>query len=491
MKRGGFPIIIVPSCLDTHEGQCDCDCACAMAMQPVPLPNPTMLGELRTNNVSTATIPLSDDWFAYFAPRGYPSLLIANGSATEILRAFEQPRTIETVACDFPTLSGNVILETANQFLHSGLLLPAANAGFAVASQQPTVLSVWLHITNACNLACPYCYVHRNVTTMPEIVGKSAVSKMVAIASTHGYKTLKLKYAGGEPTLYFPLVQSLHAMAAHLTAVAGLDLQAVLLTNGINLTQEMLAFLSESGIKLMVSLDGGALTHASQRVCSDGKNSYALVTNAIEHALAMGVTPDISITLTALNLQDAKEAVRFALAHNLPFNLNFYRVCSEKLSQNLAPRTELLTATVLDIFELISSYPDYSRSLTGILDRVRLDMPHSYPCSAGRDYIVVNSTGTLSACQMLLGSPDSMLSSEDPLCEIRWQTMQRFTSVESIPRCQECSWRYACAGGCPLLRSSSLHLSYCRVYRAVLPELAKLEGRRLLANFFSSKVVSI
>lgn len=326
---------------------------------------------------------------------------------------------------------------------------------------------------------------------MPEIVGKCAVSKLVAIASTHGYKTLKLKYAGGEPTLNFPLVQRLHTMAAHLTAAAGLGLQAVLLSNGVNLTQEMLAFLSESGIKLMISLDGGALAHANQRACSDGKNSYALVTNAIERALAVGITPDISITLTALNLQDAKEAVRLALTYDLPFNLNFYRAYRETPDPNLAPRTELLTATVLDIFELIGSYPHYPRSLTGILDRVRLDMPHTYPCSAGRDYIVVNSDGTLSACQMLLGSPDSMLGSKDPLREIRLQNVQRLTSVESIPQCQECPWRYACAGGCPLLRSSSLHSSYCRVYRAVLPELVKIEGRRLLANLSSSKAASI
>ena len=40
------------------------------------------------------------------------------------------------------------------------------------------MLTAWLHVTNACNLRCPYCYVNKSAEGMDEPIGRAAVEAM-------------------------------------------------------------------------------------------------------------------------------------------------------------------------------------------------------------------------------------------------------------------------------------------------------------------------
>jgi len=209
--------------------------------------------------------------------------------------------------------------------------------------------------------------------------------------------------------------------------------------------------------------------------------------STIDSALARGLVPDISITITSLNLDGVAGAARVALERNLPFNLNFYRECTPAGKQGrrevetLAPPPGRLVAVILDLFDLVRQFPAYPHPLSGILDRARLDLPHDAACSAGSDYLVVDVRGAIAGCQMLLGSPWANLSDEDPLDAVRKQGRLIFQQPGEGSDCARCTWRRACGGGCPLLRGSDLHDRYCAVYRALFPELLRLEGERLLA----------
>jgi uncharacterized protein len=58
-------------------------------------------------------------------------------------------------------------------------------------------LTVWLHVTNACNLACPYCYVHKSRDAMDEATASETVDALVRSAVDHDFSAIRLKYAGG------------------------------------------------------------------------------------------------------------------------------------------------------------------------------------------------------------------------------------------------------------------------------------------------------
>jgi uncharacterized protein len=404
-----------------------------------------------------------------------------NAEAHRVLAAFETPASPARAVRRLPGMSSAVAGRVMVDLARIGLLQPVT--GSSPAPPRPSTLSAWLHITEACNLNCPYCYVHKHPTTMSVEVGHGAVDKLVQVAIQHGYSALKLKYAGGEPTLSFPRVEAVHTHAVRSAARAGLALDGVILTNGVGVTDGMLAFLQESRLRMMVSLDGGPAAHDRVRASRDGQSTYATVAGTVERALDRGMRPTISITLTAFTLDGAAEAVAFALERDLPFNLNFYRECTPAGGRPspLMPDLDQLVEAVRQVFDLIGVYPAYPLSLAGILDRTRLDIPHHMPCSAGRDYLAVNTGGQISACQMLLEDPWASLADADPLDAIRRSGKSVFAAPTEDSECQACQWRTACAGGCPLMRGTPNNAHYCQVYQILLPELVRLEARRLIA----------
>lgn len=488
-KREALPSILYTASRPAYAANCDCDCACAFNVPPM-LTVKSFPG-LWVRQSQAQAIPLKGEWQAFFNPVGPVGVIALNAAARQVLAAFDVPILPDRVSACLPEMALSVVEEVVDSLATVGLLHPVEMP--APAPAQPSTLSVWLHITEACNLDCAYCYVRKHPRHMSAETGRYAVDRLVGMAVRHGYASLKFKYAGGEPTLDFPMIRAIHARAVRQAAEAGLALEEVLLTNGVGVTDTMLDFVALEGVQLMVSLDGDPLVHDQVRIGKNGQSTYVAVVDTVERAMERGMRPLISITLTALNLRGAKEAVSFALERNLPFNLNFYRECLTDgvVSSSLVPDVTLLMEEILDIFDVIRMYPTYPLPLTGILDRTRLDILHSYACSAGRDYVAVGTRGQISACQMLIDQPWASLSEADPLGAVRQRGASLFTSVDEHPECQSCLWRAACSGGCPLVRGTEIHTRYCLVYRALFPELIRLEASRLIANQSQSPSFSL
>ena len=51
-----------------------------------------------------------------------------------------------------------------------------------------STLSAWLHITNACNLSCHYCYVSKSAEHMEQVISQRAVDAVMRSAVRHGYR---------------------------------------------------------------------------------------------------------------------------------------------------------------------------------------------------------------------------------------------------------------------------------------------------------------
>jgi uncharacterized protein len=510
MHSKDLPLLFHARSADRSSGQCDCDCACGLDLPSILEAcaassyfdcdcactlTTTAGSQPHTGNIPYVqspqmfSLPLDDDWQVTFNPLGPVGLAVLNLPAQQVLDAFNSPLLPGLAAERSCDLAPDVTGKAVEALLRVGLLRPIGETPGELAST--STLSAWLHVTQACNLSCPYCYVHKRPRRMSAEVGHLAVDRLVEMAVRYGYNSLKLKYAGGEPLLNFPLIQAVHRRAARHTADSGLALEEVVLTNGVALTDAMLGWIVRAGMRLMVSLDGGPITHDRVRGRRDGKSTYETVVDAVDRALAGGLRPHISITLTALNLEGVEDAVAFALERDLPFNLNFYRECSPADSlasaegpaaqSPLVPETAQLVAAIRRVFDVIRAHPCFALPLSNILDRSRLDIPHTYPCSAGRDYLTVDTDGRVAACQMLLDEPSSHLSEPDPLGAIRRHGQESFRPGDAQDGCHACPWRMACSGGCPLLRGNALHDRYCQVYRALLPELIQLEGYRLLA----------
>ncbi|MBN2004749.1 MAG: SPASM domain-containing protein [Anaerolineae bacterium] len=349
----------------------------------------------------------------------------------------------------------------------------------------PIPLSVWLHLTDRCTLRCAYCYLPHTPADMAPATGRAAMDAVFRSALSHHYEGVKFKYSGGEPLLRFPLLLDLHRYAQSCAKRAGIALDGVILSNGTLLTPEIVRQMQRSGLRLMVSLDGLGAYHDCQRAYAGGRGSFTEVARGIEMALAGGLVPDISITISGRNAPGLPDVVAWMLERELPFSFNFYRANLQPAQPGLQLDEQLVLEKVRAAYKVIErSLPQRSLS-TALADHVNLAAPHLRACNVGQHYLVFDTLGRVSKCHMDMAHPLTNYDDPDPLATVRAApTGLQNPPVDQKPDCQNCEWRYWCAGGCPL-QAHFVYGSYrakspnCNLYKALLPELVRLESLRL------------
>ena len=356
-----------------------------------------------------------------------------------------------------------------------------------LSSAQPQTLTAWLHLTNTCNLRCTYCYVSKSSESMSDDIGRQAVSAVFRTAKQQGFTSLKLKYAGGEPTLKFELLKALQQQARALAAQTQLGLQATVLSNGVSITHAMLEYFRAENIRLAISLDGVGDAHDQQRPLINGRGSFVRVARTIDRAIAVQLKPHLSITVTPHTADRLAEIVSFALDRELFFNLNFARDCEAAPSPiDVSLDHGRLIDGLRAALAVIATRLPRHRLIDGLLDRSAFNAPHEYACGVGRSSVVIDQRGRVSRCQMDMANPVTHISAADLLHDIQVNPADyQAVPVSARPDCADCTWRYWCAGGCPLLTRRltgrvDAQSSYCDVYRAIYPDIVRLEGLRLL-----------
>jgi len=405
--------------------------------------------------------------FSPYAPAG-PAVL--NPQALARLQSFNHPQPLEQ-AVDYTLATQN-------------LLIPAGQPPKMEWGKVST-LTAWLHVTNDCNLDCPYCYVNKSNEQMSDETGRRVIDAIFRSAEQSGFQEVKLKYAGGEAALHFDLVRRLHRYAQHLAGRKGLDLRAVILSNGTLWTPEMAAWLRENNVKLMVSLDGVGAAHDAMRPTRGGKGSFAQIERTVDRVLIpAGIRPDISITISGKNADAAADAVEWAIERDLPFSLNFYRENALSAS-NEALRLEetRIIEGMRRAYRRVEKLAPTRPFLNGLLDRAQIDA-HTHTCGVGQNYLVFTHTGAVSQCQMHLANGSPTANGVDPLMLVKHGAIPQI-SVEDKEGCQDCVWRYRCTGGCPIetYRATGrfdVKSPHCNIYTTLFPEALRLEGLRLM-----------
>jgi len=324
---------------------------------------------------------------------------------------------------------------------------------------------------------------------MSQEVGQSAVKAVFRSAARHKYGKVKLKYAGGEPTLNFRLIVRLHSLASRLASQHDLELDGLVLSNGVGVTLQMLEEMQTLGLRLAVSLDGLGCYHDCHRRLLDRNGSFDIVTRTIDLALSCGLIPDISITVSGRNANGVPELVAWLQERSLPFSINFYRENDYSASaEDLCLEDQHIIETMQATYRVIKANLPRQSLLASLADQVNLAVPHLRPCSVGVSYFVVDHLGRIAKCQMDIEHPVTDVSALDPLAEVRAATRGiQNLSVDEKEECSSCEWRYWCSGGCPLAtyRSTGRYDAKspnCAIYKALCPEILRLEGLRVVCQ---------
>ncbi len=460
---------------DVVMAMSDCDCACpTQSPHYVPLMLPADSVLIRPPDQTQ--IALSDAYAVAFVP-SFSRVATVNMPALHLLQRFDRPQAI--------ALLDATDQAAAIQFYALGLL---QIQGASPALPPPTdELIAWLHVTNACNLRCTYCYINKSGAAMTVETAFAAIDAILEAARRYGYRRVSLKYAGGEATLNLALVERMHVYAQDCASTAGIELYGVVLSNGVGLDDTKLQRIRNLSLRLMISLDGPAAIHNQQRPRINGQESFQAVTSNIKRARNLGMPLTVSVTVTGASVPYVAEVVSWLLQHETHFVLNFYRACQAGTSlAELALQEQQMIAGLRCAYAVIEQHlPRYSL-LSCLLDRTNLALPHQQTCGVGANYMVVDHLGRVAKCQMDLANPITNVWEADPLHAIRVSP----TGLQSLPvdqkaGCRDCSWKYWCAGGCAQATAhASQHYDVpspnCAIYKALYPEVIRLEGLRLL-----------
>lgn len=471
-----------PTHTDTYHFQCDCACPDngfvlqpnqdrPLAADPV-LHHPALHGQ-----------QLSDSYTLLFNPLHDQGVSVLNPAAHDLWQQFSMPSRVSDVLMSLGDGSATHLI---NSLLDCGLL-EVVGERCEPSHGPPQTLSAWLHVTNACNLRCDYCYINKSSDEMPAHVGRATVDAILRSAVNNGFRQVKLKFAGGEAMLNWRRVLEINTYARQRSLESGVGIEAVVLSNGVFVAEEIIELCRTQQMRISISLDGIGDFHDAQRRFVTGRGSFGWVDRTIEKLLARDVRPFLSITLTNRNAAGLAETVAYALERQLPFNINFFRDNDCAIShRDLRLQDERIIDAILNAFAVIEANLPEQSLLGHLIDRAQFDAPHTRTCSAGHSYLVIDQKGNIAKCQMEIEQPITNVYSGDPLAALRSakEGVQNLP-VEEKEGCRDCEWRYWCAGGCPIATywatgRYDVKSPNCHIYKAIYPEALRLEGLRLL-----------
>ena len=150
--------------------------------------------------------------------------------------------------------------------------------------------SACLNITDACNLACRYCFVEQHPHYMTLETAKAAVDYLLNnlhIKKEKGFikKNAKsfINFFGGEPTLLWNEI--IVPLTLYMEEKYPNEIELGITTNGTLLTEERIDFLYNHNIKPLLSIDGSKETQDINRPCQNGESSFDKIIEIIPYLL--------------------------------------------------------------------------------------------------------------------------------------------------------------------------------------------------------------
>jgi His-Xaa-Ser system radical SAM maturase HxsB len=166
-------------------------------------------------------------------------------------------------------------------------------------------------VTLRCDHSCHYCQVSRVSASrskydMTEETAKQAVDLMFRSPSP----ALKIEFQGGEPLLNFDVIRFIVEYSKERNLEEGRDLEYVVTTNLVPITDEILEFFREHSILVSTSLDGPDFVHNANRP-RKGNDSHAITIRHLERVRRVLGHDRVSavMTTTKLSLQYPLEIV--------------------------------------------------------------------------------------------------------------------------------------------------------------------------------------
>ena len=222
------------------------------------IPTEERLAALKINP-AVQMVPLRDGFHAVVNPLRSNSLELVSEPQAAVVRAIDGAKNTERIAADLAIPVDAVNALVTRLIAHD--LVRRKGAFSAEESLQRTaasILSLWVHTADICNLRCTYCYIPtlgQKKVFRPD-VWDALEEKLIQAAVEDGVKEIRLRLAGGEPFASFPQWQKPITRLVHRFSSMNTRIRLGCLTNGTLLNKEVRNFVLEHRVGLGISIDG-------------------------------------------------------------------------------------------------------------------------------------------------------------------------------------------------------------------------------------------
>lgn len=383
-----------------------------------------------------------------------PRWAVANQLGWEIVKLCDGKNTIKFIASIIAKRYGkphSQVEKDVMGFMRSldrARLLISDEEKVAKLSSPIKIESIFLHLTNRCNLRCIHCYVDGDVSKGEELKSQKIYDLIDELASIDGKA---ITFSGGEPLLrrgWFDIMK-----------YASEKLEVTLNTNGMLIGSNSAGLLSQLTPHIQVSLDGPSPEiHDKIR----GQGSFEATMKGIRQLQKRGLRDKLIICMTLMkdNIAWAPDMIDFVQQLGIP-KLRFLPLHSQGRARFSWSTLDASLDEYLEWFsyvyynqEVQSSSIEISGGLPGFL----LYMPSEEEtpwCGVGRK-IVVDPYGGVYPCSLLMdkdfyiGNVNQMSIEEiEKSPKLRELTLACLSRKEKIEECNQCIWKNFCQASCP------------------------------------------
>jgi len=379
-----------------------------------------------------------------------------NGTGFQIARHLDRGQSVQDVALHLKRKYGIAdevargdVIQVQDELARNGFLKSEPTTR---PSKSPSLNSLFLHITNRCNLSCLHCYTSKPGQTFTEHLPSPMISRMIDELAHHGGTSVTL--SGGEPLLH----PEIKGILRHTASSLGIRL----LTNGTLIDREWAEFFSDMGIYVQISIDGPC-DEVHDRI--RGQGSFRKTIDGLEHLQGAGLGDRINFSTTVMNqnLDDLIKIISLAQRLGVPL-VRFLPLRRKGSAQSTwqAVGSGLTTkdyARFYDDTHRLHATPGTEVEISCGLSGFLLKMPEGFEkddiwCPVG-SRVVIDVNGDAYPCVLMmedefrLGNAfhDSLekIIQSDVMAGMCLALSERRNKIK---KCAVCTWRNLCQAGC-------------------------------------------
>ena len=378
----------------------------------------------------------------------------------DLLDVFDGTNDDEAIAAlqtSYPEKDLREALEELHQLQEEGLLFSPEFEVPQTFAETPILKSLCLHIAHDCNLRCGYCFAGTgDFGGYRAMMSKETAEKAVefAIAGSKMRHNLELDLFGGEPLMNPEVVKHVINYVRRREFETGKNIKLTLTTNGTLLNDDIIQFLNDNRVMLVLSLDGKKETHDNMRPFPNKTGSYDAAVRGFKKVIESrnGKNYYLRGTYTHFNPHFAEDT------------LDMTKIGKELSVEPVVGIDEPYVLTEADLPVLYEEYDKLARAylqkrregdafdffhFNVALDNGPCVAKRLAGCGAGHEYFAITPEGDIYPCHQFVGREQYKLGTLDTGV-VKPDLVQKFrhTHVMTKPACRECWARFFCSGGC-------------------------------------------